>query len=120
MSAAPIDRTAWRWHFAPDDVTDYDEAARYVGRATSDGELPRSSPSRSAKRFTDRRARVNALRHRSGVPPRRPGGARRPIAGCAIGRPIPTPDDLYGHSRMMPRSGCWMVAVRFDIRLHRG
>jgi hypothetical protein len=36
-----IDRTAWPWRSAPDDVTDYDEAAWYTVRATRERQLPR-------------------------------------------------------------------------------
>jgi hypothetical protein len=36
-----VDRTAWPWNAAPPGIDDYDEAAWYAVRATSDGELPR-------------------------------------------------------------------------------
>jgi hypothetical protein len=36
-----IDRTAWPWHSAPADCTDYDEATWYACRKSSGGVLPR-------------------------------------------------------------------------------
>jgi hypothetical protein len=40
-SEEQIDRTAWPWHSAPGDCTDYDEATWYACRKSSGGELPR-------------------------------------------------------------------------------
>jgi hypothetical protein len=52
-----IDRTAWPWHSAPNDVTDYDEATWHASRRSSQGQLPRQSIGRWVLEQRARRSR---------------------------------------------------------------